>query len=665
MILTSLKIKNFRSFGNEETNIDLSDISAFIGSNSSGKTAAIQAIQKMFGITQSERTLVKGDFHVSPFSQPNSLEEMNLSIEVKIEFPELTDSEQKLGKKSIPPFFLHFVIDEPNGNPHIRIRLEGKWTAGTTPEGEIEQKLYFITKAEGQEIGENNMSPVSPHQRSKIQMIYVPAIREPLTQLKNASGTILWRILNSISWPTDMDQQIKSEMKAVDTLFNGIDGIGDIKKIIKDQWGKYHSDIRYQDAHLEFNSTTLDSILKKLEIQFSPTQELNSYTIDKLGDGLRSLFYLSLVSSLLEIEQKVSKNTFAALTILAVEEPENHISPHLLGKVVENLNEIAKKDNAQVLLTSHSESIIKRISPEDICHLRIDKSLGYSVANRIILPSKESDAYKYIKEAVKAYPEIYFAKLVILGEGDTEEIVIPKFLKVNGIYSYDAGISIAPLGGRHVNHMWKLLNQLEIPHITLLDLDRERGGGGWGRIKYVLNKLIDNGHNREELLEYYQGNIPAILTSKELKEMEKWSLEEEALSSMDSWIEKLEEEKYNVFFSSPIDLDFVMLEQFPDAYKDTMVNGPQLPLESEEPEEYREKVNSCIQATLKSKKATGHTFTKDQHELMVWYNSLFLGRGKPSTHIDALTKISETELLKNSPEVFEKLIERIKLLIKM
>ena len=47
----------------------------------------------------------------------------------------------------------------------------------------------------------------------------------------------------------------------------------------------------------------------------------------------------------------------------------------------------------------------------------------------ITLPDKEklSDQYKYIKEAVKAYPELYFAKLVILGEGDSEEIILPKF----------------------------------------------------------------------------------------------------------------------------------------------------------------------------------------------------------------------------------------------
>lgn len=46
----------------------------------------------------------------------------------------------------------------------------------------------------------------------------------------------------------------------------------------------------------------------------------------------------------------------------------------------------------------------------------------------ITLPDKEklADQYKFIKEAVKAYPELYFAKLVVLGEGDSEEIILPK-----------------------------------------------------------------------------------------------------------------------------------------------------------------------------------------------------------------------------------------------
>ena len=52
-----------------------------------------------------------------------------------------------------------------------------------------------------------------------------------------------------------------------------------------------------------------------------------------------------------------------------------------------------------------------------------------SVVNKLVLPDKESDAYKYVKNAVIAYPELYFSSLIILGEGDSEEIIIPFFLK--------------------------------------------------------------------------------------------------------------------------------------------------------------------------------------------------------------------------------------------
>lgn len=189
------------------------------------------------------------------------------------------------------------------------------------------------------------------------------------------------------------------------------------------------------------------------------------------------------------------------LTIIALEEPENHIAPHLLGKLIANLENIAQKNNAQTVLTSHSPAIVKRIEPENIRYFRVESKDASTKVRKIILPSQEkySDQYKYIKEAVKAYPELYFAKLVILGEGDSEEILLPKFWEAEKNDIDTSGISVVPLGGRHVNHFWRLLNDLKIPYITLLDLDKERDGGCWGRIKYVLQQLIALGHNREEL----------------------------------------------------------------------------------------------------------------------------------------------------------------------
>ena len=81
-------------------------------------------------------------------------------------------------------------------------------------------------------------------------MIYVPAIREPLTQLKNASGTILYRILKKIKWPENMDELIRNNMKPVNDLFDGIEDIAQIKDVIQEEWNKYHRDIKYQNTNI-------------------------------------------------------------------------------------------------------------------------------------------------------------------------------------------------------------------------------------------------------------------------------------------------------------------------------------------------------------------------------------------------------------------------------
>lgn len=106
-----------------------------------------------------------------------------------------------------------------------------------------------------------------------------------------------------------------------------------------------------------------------------------------------------------------------------------------------------------------------------------------------MLPEEEDELSKFIKEAVKAYPEIYFSKLVIFGEGDSEEIIIPKVLELHSTEIDSHSISVIPLGGRHVNHFWRLLKSLQVPFITLLDFDIDRNGGGFGRLKYAINRL--------------------------------------------------------------------------------------------------------------------------------------------------------------------------------
>lgn len=657
MHISGLTLSNFKSFGEELQTVSFNELTALIGSNSTGKTSLIIALLRLFGQKNVERNLTKTDFHLSPFVDSKSISEIKLLIEAKVEFPELLDKEVE-EVDTIPDFIKYIVIDSPDAPPYIRIRLTGKWIQGQNPEGNIEQEICYVTVP----IGENEddaLHPIPLHHRNLIQMIYVPAMRDPALQLKNATGTLLWRIFNSITWPEQFDENIKKATEPVIELFKDVDDVNSIQDVLNLEWNKYNREERYKNAEMIFNSSDLDTILKKIEIAFSPNEEGAGTSISELGDGLKSLFYITLVSSLLEIEQNIESDNKPLLNILAVEEPENHISPHLLGRVVSNLNKISQKANSQVVLSSHNSSIIKRISPEQIRHLQIIE--GSSNVNNIKLPDKKSEAYTYIKEAVTAYPDLYFSKLVILGEGDSEEIVLPKILNASDIYPDDTSISIVPLGGRHVNHMWKLLNQLSIPHVTLLDLDKERNGGGWGRIKYVLNQLNENDRCTDSVRTVLMDNgttkAPYIYTLKEIENFHQKDVNQK--EAMDTWVKKLEKE--NVYFSYPLDIDFSMLSSFEENYKNVMPIGPRIP--ENDSDEYQEKINSSIKATLKSEKSIGETYDTKEHELMIWYNSLFLGRGKPSTHIEALLTVENEDFLKEAPPELLRLAQKIKRLI--
>lgn len=687
MRLSKLKLMNYRCFGSEEEVILIDDLTTFIGNNSAGKTAALSALNCMFSENSGDRILQRSDFHLPKEMDPDEMESQNLYVEAIFEFEEL-QSETESGEYAIPIFFQHLVVDNPGGLPYLRIRLEAVWEKSSTIEGSIDSKISYITCPESVEIEEKHRTPAARRDLDKIRVIYIPAVRDPSRQLKNASGTIMYQVMSSINWSEETKGNVKAKIKELNEQFEREKGVSMFGTSLAAQWKVYDSDDRYSTANLRFNSTDIETSIRKTEVVFEPTETGKEYTIDQMGDGLRSLFYISLVDSILDVEGKMQSELEAdpentsfsrkppILTIVALEEPENHIAPHLLGKLVGNLRNIAGKSNAQAIMTSHSPAIVKRVDPENLRYFRMDKEVLATRVRCITLPEKESaqDQYKYIKEAVQAYPELYFAKLVILGEGDSEEIILPKYWEaLNG--SVDVGgISIVPLGGRHVNHFWRLLNDLQIPHITLLDLDREREGGGWGRIKYVLKQLIANGHDRNALLTTDNG----ILTDEQLEAMSEWDVSD--VATMQTWLDRLE--RYHVFFSAPLDIDFMMLEQMQSEYKKSLdtTEGPRLEVvvngknkriliqtiegTGDYSTEYETRIKKDIKSTLKEEGGNGSTYSPKQQELMVWYTYFFLNRGKPSTHIAVLSRLSDEAIQDNIPPVLKRLMETAENILK-
>jgi len=64
MRIESVTISGFRSFGAKPVAVAFAgDVTAVIGPNASGKTALLQAIGKLFGVTRAQRTINRSDFH--------------------------------------------------------------------------------------------------------------------------------------------------------------------------------------------------------------------------------------------------------------------------------------------------------------------------------------------------------------------------------------------------------------------------------------------------------------------------------------------------------------------------------------------------------------------------------------------------------------------------
>lgn len=657
MHISRITIKGFRAFDSEGVSINIKNkLNAFIGLNSTGKTASLEALTKIFGVTKAERDLLFSDFHIAYEEDIDSIEERFLSVEVRMNFD---DSENE----SIPHFFNHMLVDEEGAEPYIRIRLESTWyKSDYSDEGEIETSIFFITVPEGETEDDDTKRIFPKHLKGLIQVLYIPAIRKPSDQIRYVSGSILYRVLRLLNFDDKFKGDFDEKVEEINDLFKGLDEFNEIQSSLNSFWKKFHKDKRYKQSNLGFGHSDLDSILKKLEVSFSPTETNRSFQINDLGEGYRSLFYLTLVCALLEVEDKITTEDEGKvkpiLTILAVEEPENHIAPQLLGRVINILSSISKQGKTQVFLSSHTPAIIKRIDPESIFHFRIDHQYKSEI-NAILLPEKKDEAYKYIKEAVKNYPEIYFAKLAVIGEGDSEEVIFNRLMETNKVDFDDNIITFVPLGHRFVNHIWRLLDTLNIPYVTLLDLDVERNGGGWGRIKYILQQLLDIGYEKKDILKIKGG----ILSDKQLAKMHTWRYENNSLDNLLTWVKFLK--KYNVYYSQPLDLDFLMLEHYTEKYKNAIPKGggPQVPDKEEETAKFESKLNGAIHATLKSDEAEALTYDDEQKELMIWYNYHFLGRGKPSTHITALSSMTNEELIENMPPVFEKMFKKIKKLL--
>ncbi|QGA38986.1 AAA family ATPase [Burkholderia glumae] len=639
MKLVRLRLFNFRSFGSDFAEIELDDMTFLLGPNGTGKTAVLQALARMFSLDPSQRKISRSDFHVPVDEAPEDApDERELWIEADFEFPEL--NEDDAGEEELPAVpgnFAHMQLLAEDGPVQVRFRLE----ATIDQEGDIEESFTYVTKV-GEDGSPLEESRVSKQDRNAIQVHYLPARRDPADHISYSANALLGRALRSADWSTEREQ-ISVLTGQISESLTGNAAIEGIAEALTGQWGDLHKGAYYSSPSVSFARNEIENLLRHLSVGFSPGHGESAVDFSRLSDGQQSLLYVSLVLAMHSIGSKVLSGELgtafdidklrpAVFTLIAIEEPENSLSPHYLGRVVRTLTAFAREQDAQALVATHSPALLRRVPPESVRYLRLNQSRK-TIVKRIELPEEES-AQKFVREGVQAFPELYFSRLIVLGEGDSEEIVLPRLLAARGILADDASVSVVPLGGRHVNHFWRLLHGLGIPHVTLLDLDLARYQGGWGRIRYAANQLLK-----------YADVSGNDLTQEEIDGIPKWNDEQGILIDDDGWIERLE--NFGVFFSAPLDLDFLMMTTYPDAY---LIEAGDL----EKPDE--ETIKSVLG---KKHDVLGGQYSEEEQSYFDAYHAKFKLGSKPTWHIRAMSSMDDQELVDEMPEVLERMFDRV------
>lgn len=281
--------------------------------------------------------------------------------------------------------------------------------------------------------------------------------------------------------------------------------------------------------------------------------------------------------------------------------------------------------------------------PPEVRYCRCDLKTRETSVKAVKLPERDDEAIKFVRGAMLAFPELYFARFVVLVEGDSERIVLARLAEADGFLIDPSFVAIVPLGGRHVEHFWRLLNSLAIPFATLLDLDLGREGGGYGRIKTAMAHLIEQGVPREKLLELEGG---AILTEEKFAKMHTWT----SYEHLPGWIDVVK--PYGVYFSAPLDLDMAMLRAYSKAYEATISKGggPKM-----KPEDAAKVVLGEGGPGLDAYKDVYPGF--DEH--MPAYRYHFLTHSKPATHLRAFTHLDDETIEVNMPEPYRDLLNHI------
>lgn len=470
IIVKKVRIQNFRSL--KDVEIELEKLTVLVGANNSGKTSFLKALTISIG--NERKVITRDDLFIN---KDGSQESNPITIDLYIR-PE--------GKEFDENWILEFGDDiqtDTEGNDFFAFRTQVTFSS-LNDNPQIER--FSIKDWDSKTINTKDKLKASIE---KLPMFFMDAQRDLQEELKNPSSYFV-RLSKQIKYDV---KTLKELEKQLNILNEDVVSKSDVLKHIKTQLEELNQTVQNRGKGVEITPLPkkLRDIHKGLKVHF---QDGNSDTfgLEYHGMGTRSWASILSFKAFINWEAQLNKKEKEPFhPLITLEEPEAHLHPNAQRHVYSQLKAI----NGQNILSTHSPHIVAQAGLNEIrlFYKETDETKVY----KIPLEKFNPDERRRMKnEVLMSKGEIIFSKLVILTEGQTEELLLP--LLAESYFSvslFEKGATLIRCDGNNYKPYLNFLNSLKIPWCIISDFDKPDVKNG------VKNALKDVGLNPENEFE--------------------------------------------------------------------------------------------------------------------------------------------------------------------